>query len=398
MANRASKRRASRPDDLREPRIDHVDGVWRIRGYDSAKQVLAARTSTTQAGFTAEHLPRVFVGDKPVLFSDGPEHDAQRKSVGRFFAPKVVSDRYTEIMHDSAEKWLNRTDSGRLMLDELALHYAVDVTREVVGLTESSVEGMSIRLEKFFDQPPFDITKPDLGRSNRDWAQAAYKGIMPIVRFWWSDVRPAIKKRRQNPQEDVVSHLIKQGHSNREILVECVTYGTAGMVTTREFISMATWHLLHEDDLRARYLVAEQKERLAILAEIIRLEPVVGHLYRRTQEDVVITDGEDDWTIPPGELIDLCIRPANADDTVVGDEPENLCPGRSLPRGVDSAGLSFGHGSHKCPGQPLALLETDVLLRVLLSRQPKIITEPKIGWDDLVAGYTVRGFEIQLDD
>ncbi len=396
--NQPNKRRATRPDDRSEPRVEHTQGVWRIRGFGPARKVLSARNATTQAGFTAEHMPQIVLGDKPVLFDDGPSHDAKRQKVGRFFAPKVVSERYSQIMHDSARRWLSHADSGRLLVDELALYYAVEVTREIVGLTESDVKGMSKRLENFFRQPPFDITQPDLGRNNWQWMQAAFYGITPVARFWWSDVRPAVRKRQRTPGSDVVSHLIAEGLGNREILVECVTYGTAGMVTTREFISMAAWHLLREDVLRARYLEAEQKERLAILAEIIRLEPVVGHLYRRTQEEIVVSDEGKDWTIPPGDLIDLCVRPANADETVVGEEPLNLCPGRQLPRGVDSAGLSFGHGSHKCPGQPLALLETDVLLQTMLAKNPRIVSEPVIGWDDLVAGYTVRGLEIQFDD
>ncbi|MDO4717977.1 MAG: cytochrome P450 [Propionibacteriaceae bacterium] len=398
MADASNRRRACPHGEPDRPRVESADGVWRIRALSTARQVLQARTSTTQAGFTAEHIPRGVMGRRPVLFADGPDHDAQRKKVGRFFAPKVVADRYTAIMRSSADRLLKQVGSGGLNVDELALHYAVEVTREVVGLTESSVEGMSRRLERFFNQPPFDITKPDLGRTNLQWAQAAVNGMLPVMRFWWSDVRPAIRQRRRRPRSDVISHLIAEGYRDRDILVECITYGTAGMVTTREFISMAVWHLLHDDGLRESYLASDQAGRLAVLSEIIRLEPVVGHLYRRVQEEIVVSDGEAQWRIPPGDLVDLCIRHTNTDPAAVGELPLGLCPGRQLPRGVDAAGLSFGHGSHKCPGQPLALLETDVLLNALLARRPRILSEPRIGWDDLVAGYTLRGFTVELTE
>ena len=398
MADPSNRRRAWPPGESAEPRVEYSGGVWRIRAFKTARQVLKARASTTQAGFTAEHIPRGVIGRRPVLFADGPHHDAQRQKVGRFFAPKVVASRYTGIMRASADRLLHRAAPEPLNVDELALHYAVEVTREVVGLTESSVEGMSRRLERFFDQPPFDITKPDLGRTKRQWAQVAINGLVPVARFWWSDVRPAIKERRRRPRSDVVSHLIAEGYRDRDILVECITYGTAGMVTTREFISMAVWHLLEDPGLRDRYLAADQAGRLAVLSEIIRLEPVVGHLYRRVHEEIVVTDDDAQWRIPPGHLVDLCIRQSNADPAVIGDLPLGLCPGRPLPRGVDAAGLSFGHGSHKCPGQPLALLETDVLLTALLPREPRILSEPRIGWDDLVAGYTLRGFTVELTE
>jgi cytochrome P450 len=70
------------------------------------------------------------------------------------------------------------------------------------------------------------------------------------------DVQPAIKARRRQLQEDVISHLISQGYNDTEILTECVTYAAAGMVTTREFISVAAWQLLEQPALRTRYLAA----------------------------------------------------------------------------------------------------------------------------------------------
>ena len=146
----------------------------------------------------------------------------------------------------------------------------------------------------------------------------------------------------------------------------------------------------------ARYLVAGEKERHAILHEIIRLEPVVGHIYRRAQDDIEISDGDDSWTIGKGELIDLYIRHANADPRAVGDEPLNLCPGRELPRGVNETVMSFGDGAHKCPGQHLAISESDALLRRLLARDVTIVHEPTMGWDELISGYMLRGFALRI--
>lgn len=82
---------------------------------------------------------------------------------------------------------------------------------------------------------------------------------------------------------------------------------------------------------------------------------------------------------------------------MVGDDPLQLCPGRPLPSGVNEAVLSFGDGAHKCPGQPLAMLESDVLLHRLLAREVTIVSEPTIEWDDLIAGYALRGFRLRLD-
>jgi len=391
----ASVRRAVVVGEPDVPRVAKEGGIWRIRSLSAARQLLRARDQTTQAGFTAEQIPKGHFRHHPILISDGPLHDEQRRKVGRFFAPEVVSGQYLASMADCADRLLGQAQAaGRVQLDELALHYAVEVTAGVVGLTHAAVPAMSARLVRFFTQPPLDRSRPDLGRTPRQWAQAAWNGLRPIVSFYLADVRPAIRARRRQPGDDVISHLIEQGYSHADILVECVTYGTAGMVTTREFIAMAGWHLLTNPGLADRYQVAGIEERLAILHELIRLEPVVGHLYRRTQTEVSVRDGDQEWTIPAGELVDLCIRQANADPEAVGPDPLAACPDRTLPTGVNATGLSFGDGSHRCPGQPLAMYETDVLLTRLLRLRPRLVSEPTITWDHLIEGYQLRGLEL----
>ena len=276
-----SMRRAVRPGEPEVPSVGGADGVWRIGSYEAARQVLQARGHTTQAGFTSEFVPKGRLKHHPILFSDGAAHDEQRRKVGRFFAPRVVAQRYGPLMEDSAERLVaGAAAAGGGLVEELALLYSVDVTRQVVGLTDSPVEGLAGRLVRFVNQPPFDITKPDLGRTRRQWAAAAVNGLGPVARFYLADVRPAIRARRRRPADDVVSHLIEEGYTDVDILVECVTYATAGMVTTREFIAMALWHLLTDDGLRSAYAAAYAPARAAVLEELIRLEPVVGHLYR----------------------------------------------------------------------------------------------------------------------
>ena len=397
MATPAPRRRSTRAGEPDGPRVGHEGGLWRVRSLHVARQVLRARRETTQAGFTAEWIPQGWLQHRPILISDGPLHDAQRAKVARFLAPAVVAERYGALMGDRADALLANVGGDEFALDDLALTYSVDVTGHVVGLTNSSVPAMARRLVSFFRQPPFDLSKPRLGRTGRQWARAAANGLLPLVRFHLADVRPAIRQRRSRPADDIISHLIAEGYTDADILVECLTYGTAGMVTTREFITMAAWHLLVDEPLAARYRVAGTTERLAILNEVLRLEPVVGHLYRRATAPLTLTEGDRSWTVPAGDLIDVAVRQANADPAAVGDDGLSLCPGRPLPAGVNAAGISFGDGVHRCPGQPLATLEADALLTRLLARDPVVVAEPTLGWDDLIAGYSLRGLRLRLD-
>lgn len=394
-----TRRRAVRPGERDAPRVEGAEGVWRVRSLAVARQVLRARRATTQAGFTAEAIPKGYLRHHPILVSDGPLHDEQRSKVARFFAPKVVEERYAAQAAACADRLLGEARAeGGCRLDQLALHYTVEVTAEVVGLTHAPVPRMARRLVSFFNQPPVDVTRADFGRTPAMWARAAVNALVPIGRFYLADVRPAIRARRRQRRGDVISHLLDEGYTDADILVECVTYGTAGMVTTREFIVMCAWHLLQHPALSERYLMAGQAERFAIVNELIRLEPVVGHLYRRTSQPIEVTEGDRCWTIPAGDLVDVCIRPANADPEAVGDDPLDLCPGRPVSAGVNAAGLSFGDGAHRCPGQPLALLETDLLLTRLLALRPRIVAEPRVGWDNLIEGYQLRGMVLEFGD
>jgi cytochrome P450 len=212
-------------------------------------------------------------------------------------------------------------------------------------------------------------------------------------------VRPAIAARRITPQEDVISHLLAQNYNDREILTECVTYGAAGMVTTREFISVAAWHLLDHPELRARYLAAPEAERVAILHEMLRLEPVVGHLYRRATDAIPLQSNGAEVVIPQGALIDLHIESANLDERVVGEDPTAVCPMRPLHgERIGAMLMSFGDGAHRCPGAYLAIQETDIFLQRLLAiPNLHIVRPPTLTWNELTAGYELRKFLLGHD-
>lgn len=393
-------RKTSRGDDASSPAVELIGNTWHVRGHDAVRQVLRS-AEVTQAGFAAETIRRSQPrARRPVLYNDGAEHRDQRRKIARYFAPATVGKKYRELMEERADALVaDIAARGRVDLRPVTMRYSVDVASQVVGLTNSDRDAMAKRLEAFFDStglPPIE----DGGPSGRFGiivsALRNVRMMAPLMRFNRQDVKPAIAARRAHPQQDVISHLIESGYSDEEILIECVTYGAAGMVTTREFISMATLHFLRTPPLRDRYLTAGEPERLAILGEILRLEPVVGHLFRRAQADLTVTDGDQTHTIPQGALIDLGTRQTNADERIVGAEPERICPGRDLPKGWSEEVMSFGDGPHKCPGNALALRESDVFLTRLLGHDLELVTEPHLEWDELIAGYALRGFEIAV--
>ena len=370
-----------------------ADGVWSIRGHAQARAVLRS-ADTKQAGFNAEALEALPQRMRPpILYQEGQPHHEQRRQTARFFSPKTVSESYRSLMEELAAAAIRRLlREKRADLDALSMQLAVGVAGRVVGLTESRMPGMARRLDAFFEG---DVT----GFGWTPWALLGFaRNQARVAAFFYLDVKPAIEARKKQPEEDVISHLISRGYGDAEILTECITYAAAGMATTREFVGIAAWHMLEQPVLRERYLQSDEGERHAVLGEILRLEPVVGRLYRRATADLQIEDDGKPVTIPRGSLIVLDTYAINADEAAVGGCPLVLTPGREIiAERVGPAVMSFGDGHHRCPGYYVALQETDVFLSRLLSLEDlRIERKPSVGWNDLIAGYELRGFTVAL--
>jgi cytochrome P450 len=392
--NKLSQQKTARVEEpVGCPIEQDAQGVWHVRGHEQARQILRS-TSTKQAGFRADLLARIPQRMRqPILYQEGKTHLEQRKATARFFTPKAVSENYRQLMEEYADSMIRELlRTRRADLSVLSMKLAVRVAGEVIGLTNSRLPGMDRRLNAFFSD---DIVMP--GWSPRTLLSFARNQIR-VLSFFYLDVKPAIEARRRAPQEDLISHLLAQGYEESEILTECITYGAAGMITTREFITIAAWHLLEQPSLRAEYLHGDDEARQQLLQEILRLEPVVGNLYRRATEKLEIATESGAVTIPRGSLINLHIYAVNADETVAGDHPLLICPRRELrSERVSPAVMSFGDGHHRCPGAYIAIQESDIFLQRLLRLEGlQIEQKPSISWKELIAGYELRNFILSI--
>ncbi|MFI9847159.1 cytochrome P450 [Nonomuraea sp. NPDC051941] len=370
------------------------DGTWEVRGHEQARAVLRSY-DTVQAGLgieTVEKLPARI--RRPVLYRDGPEHREDRRQTARFFTPRRVDERYRDLMARVAESRLAELrETGEAHLSELSFGVAIEVASAIIGLT-SSRPGIRARLERFF---PEKFGRPGL---------TSPSGIYWLVRqnvSWLSvylaDVRPAIRAHRREPRDDLISHLISEGCTDAEILGECLTFAAAGMVTTREFICVAAWHLFTDEALLERYRAADEPGRLAVLHEILRLEPVVGRLRRRTTAALDLAGADGPVTVPPGAVIEVFVDAANTDPRAVGSLPLSVCPGRAIDGGTSAAALSFGDGPHRCPGANIAILETDVFLSRLFAMDGvRMASAPRVSFNNDIGGYEIRGLVVRVGD
>jgi cytochrome P450 len=393
-------RKLSRPDDAAEPAVElrgsGVEQRWVVRSFAVARQLLRTAEGVSQAGFNAEQVAGAGARMRPpILYLEGQPHRVQRSAAARLFAPAVLEN-YRPMMADLAETLVAQVrHDAPVDLSRLSMRMAVQVAARVVGLTSSSLDGMGRRLSTFFE------IEPDTRRPLPVRLLAALRRSSALLRFYRLDVKPAIRERRRSPRpygDDVVSQLLDAGFRDRDILTECITYAAAGMVTTAELITATVWHLLDDEVLLAGYRTATREERLALIGEVLRLEPVVGHLYRRTTAPTVLSAPSGDVELPAGARVDLDIRATNADSQVVGTQPLHLRAGRSLPRGVPATLLSFGDGHHRCPGGPLALMETEIFVSRLLQHDLVADAPPLVRWNPVTQGYQLSGLRVRRVD
>jgi cytochrome P450 len=366
-----------------------ADDVWQVRGFAEARAILRSN-NTKQAGFNAHQIGGVpQMRNQPILYQEGRTHDLQRKQTARFFTPKTVSTKYRTMMGQLADQLITELQrKKRIDLSRLTMRLSMRVTSEVVGLTNSRLPGIERRIYAFFTNSS--------GQKHLHLSHWLHKLYAPsfVLAFFFLDVKPAIQARKRQTKEDVISHLLAQNYNDTEILTECLTYAAAGMVTTREFVSAAAWHFLEHPALRARYLLASEEERHALLEEVLRLEPVVGNILRRATAAITIESNGQQYVIPQGALIDIRVHGTNADESVVGEHPLELYPERTLKvERVAPSVISFGDGHHRCPGSYIAIQEADLFLQRLLALDTlHIVHQPSLTWNDLVTGYEIRDF------
>lgn len=349
------------PASLHLPRFEQLRAVLR---NDAMRQGGAADSLTEKQDPTRASI----------FFLHGDEHRRRRGAIIGFFTPKAIATRHMPIMTKTADALVEEfRKKGRARLDEMSFLLTSKVVAEIIGLTETPLRPMMRRIEGA-------NSTPDVWRGGFRKLLAPLKSRFFGMSFFLRDVKPSIAVRREDRREDLISKLLDEGRSDLEILVECTTFGLAGMGTTREFVVAAALHLFDDEALRSRFLQGDDADRMEILKEILRLEPQASMIYRTASANV---DGILPEAIAEGQRLTLDIRAANLDEAVVGPNPMKIDPDRAKRLKNNGAWMSFGDGAHFCPGWQVALTETRVLLDRLfrvpgirLSRRPDMRWTP----------------------
>jgi len=353
-----------------------VHGCWQVRGYEEARFLL--NSHTTQAGFGTEQMVRQRRFTPPIPAIDGDEHRERRSQVAKFFTPLAATNRYKDLMSVYADQIIESFQPGTTIdFKNLSTQMASAVVCEVVGLTNSIRSGLEDRF--LYVASHHDVGS--LSPRPKDLYNM-FSTARTLLEFWLFDIRPAIQARKQTTKNDLISHMMSKNLNGLSIMIECITYGLAGVLTTREFMCSALELCLQEPEYRDLILQDNQELRTRFLYEVLRLNPVTSHLTRRAAEDIQITSNGQTFTIRQGELIVFNIFEIDTDSRALGADALLLRLDRSYESRIMWSMLVFGAGPHRCPGEALAILETDILLSQLHALDIEALQSPTRGFNE----------------
>jgi len=379
---------------IAQERGETQEGARVIGAFGASREFLRSprvRQGGAANGSSTEETDISDPGEVSFFFLDGEAHRKRRAAVAGLFAPKTIITRHQVVMNRTMDDIVARLqERGSAPLDELSWHMAVDVAADIIGLTNSeSSDKLASRVKAVLD------SSMERRKGVLDKLVFGAKMLVRVNRFWKHDMVPAIEARRKNPQDDVITYMVKENYSKRGMIMEALSYGGAGMMTTREFIVMCAWHMFEKAELRERFLNADDADKFAILEEILRLEPVASFVHRRVAEPMETKDGT---AVKPGETVAISIRDANTDEAITGPCPFELDPDRAKRMKVVGPYMSFSDGPHRCPGAQVALHETSIFLdRMFRLPGIKLVSEPTISWNPHIQGYELRGAIVACD-
>lgn len=335
--------------------------AWLVTRYDDVLAVLkdARFAKNPRNAMSPEQLkkrPWVPAMFKPLeqnmLDLDSPDHTRLRALVHKAFTPRMIEQMrdqvqvLTDELLDAAEP-----KGGMDLIANFALPLPLTMIGRILGVpTEDN--------QKFHRW-----TKLLLSAQSKTNYFVVIPALMSFMRY----LKKLIKERRICPKDDLVTALVQARDgsdqlSEDEVLAMIFILLIAGHETTVNLIGSGTLALLEHPDQLER-LRLEQGVIKPAIEELLRFVcPVEMATERYTREDITIAG----TTIPRGELVLAVIASANRDANFF-DTPDSLDITRE-----NNKHLAFGHGVHFCLGAPLARLEGQIALSMLVQRMPNL--------------------------
>lgn len=337
-------------------RMGRMEG-WLITRYDDVVSVLrdprfvkdvrriAAAAELSRRPWVPSFLHAL---EQNMLDQDAPNHTRLRTLVHKAFTPTRVEQLRTHIrsLSEGILHGLERKPKFDLVTD-FALPLPLTVICELLGIPEQE-RSLFQRLSQQALLPPTTLNIVRL-----------MPAMWRLVRY----IRRLLAQRKQSPQDDLLTALSRAEDagdtlSEDEQVAMVMLLLIAGHETTVNLISSGMLALLdHPEQLS--WLRAHPEGMKTAVEELLRYCNPVETATERYAAEAMTIQGQ---PIRQGELVIASLASANRDETHFPN-PEVLDLTREPNRH-----LAFGQGSHFCLGAPLARMEAQIGLGLLIER------------------------------
>jgi cytochrome P450 len=331
-------------------RSQEYGGFWALLGYDEVLSVITDIEHFTTSKQNA--IPKfAFTGVRPPLHLDPPEHLAYRRVINHFFTPPKMRAMEPHVRASAVE-----------LLDPLIDERWIDVCKQYAHKFPAHVFAHFFHLS----QETSELIKTVSGTYVDAIQVLDHDTVKSLSGRLYEIAQSIIDERRSggfDPADDLTAALIDAEYEGGPLpdamVLGCVRQLiVTGMVAPSVFIGNMFVHLSGDSALQD--LLRAHPERIpAAVEEFLRLYSPYRGMARTAREDVMLSG----QLIRKDDPVALVYTSANRDERIFPDG-ENFV----LDRPNITQHISFGRGTHSCPGAPLARMMMRITLEEALAR------------------------------
>lgn len=343
-------------------RYDEHGKFWEVTDYNTVQQVVFDhdRFSSDESKF---HTAEDVFESRSILNLDPPRHRQLRALVSQAFTPRTIaqmSSRIADITNSLLDDVIGKGQMD--VITDLSYPLPVIVIAEMLGVPSSDRARFKRWSDEIVSSEYEDLEHTDFKTVARRARERLRATIEEIDDYF----RAVLVERRKRPEQDLISALLAarvdgESLSEQELLGFCTLLLIAGNITTTNLIGNAII-CLDEDPASLRKVYEDSSLLPSTIEEVLRFRPPVTLIGRSAQHDLQLGEQH----IKRGEPIFAWVACANFDPEQF-PQPERFDIQRKPNRH-----LTFGHGIHFCLGAPLARLEAQIALTIMLQRLKNI--------------------------
>jgi pimeloyl-[acyl-carrier protein] synthase len=344
---------------------------WYVTGYKEAITILKDtrfmnRIPLPQTSKKYEQLKNI--QNDMMLFKNQPDHKRLRLLVSNVFSPSMV-EQLRPCIQETVNDLLLQVQNQKSMdvISDFAFPLASLIIAKILGVPSEDRHQFRAWAASLIQTIDFTRLRINLNNGNE---------ISAFIRNYFKEL---MEKRKQCPEEDLISQLIREEQqgdrlTDEELLATCILLVIAGHETTVNLISNSVFALLKNPHqmmrLKENPLLIENA-----VEEFLRYESPTQMTARIASEDIKIGQ----TTIKKGDQVYVLLGAANRD-------PNKFAHAHLLDITRNpNPHLAFGYGTHFCLGAPLARLEGQIAIQSLLQQMDNLqLASSDLPWRKLV--------------